>query len=157
MWKMQSVAVHPLATIIHISQAYKPLPLPPQTTKSNPLQNQLKVHENHLNQAHEAPQLRFFNCSFLNTLYFQLGRHQKSYQASVDYQSSAFPANVSGSKSGTGMEQTFYNSHSKREKAGGTQWSVVTQFSSVQFNSVAQSCPTLCNPMNCSTQSLVNQ
>ena len=23
-----------------------------------------------------------------------------------------------------------------------------TQFSSVQFNSVAQSCPTLCNPMN---------
>ena len=25
---------------------------------------------------------------------------------------------------------------------------------SVQFNSVAQSCPTLCNPMNCSTQGL---
>ena len=27
-------------------------------------------------------------------------------------------------------------------------------FSSVQFNSVAQSCPTLCNPMNCSTPGL---
>ena len=26
------------------------------------------------------------------------------------------------------------------------------QFSSVQFSSVAQSCPTLCDPMNCSTQ-----
>ena len=25
-------------------------------------------------------------------------------------------------------------------------------FSSVQFNSVAQLCPTLCNPMECSTQ-----
>ena len=28
------------------------------------------------------------------------------------------------------------------------------QFSSVQFNSVAQSCPTLCNPKNCSTPGL---
>ena len=28
------------------------------------------------------------------------------------------------------------------------------QFSSVQFSSVAQSCPTLCNPMNCSTPGL---
>ena len=27
----------------------------------------------------------------------------------------------------------------------------LTQFSSVQFSSVAQSCPTLCEPMNCST------
>ena len=26
---------------------------------------------------------------------------------------------------------------------------------SVQFSSVAQSCPTLCNPMNCSTPSLL--
>ena len=29
-----------------------------------------------------------------------------------------------------------------------------TVFSSVQFSSVAQSCPTLCNPMNCSTPGL---
>ena len=29
-----------------------------------------------------------------------------------------------------------------------------TSFSSVQFSSVAQSCPTLCNPMNCSTPGL---
>ena len=29
-----------------------------------------------------------------------------------------------------------------------------TQFSSVQFSSVAQLCPTLCNPMNCSTSGL---
>ena len=28
------------------------------------------------------------------------------------------------------------------------------QFSSVQFSSVAQSCPTLCDPMNCSTPGL---
>ena len=28
------------------------------------------------------------------------------------------------------------------------------EFSSVQFNSVAQSCPTLCNPMNCSMPGL---
>ena len=28
------------------------------------------------------------------------------------------------------------------------------RFSSVQFNSVAQSCPTLCDPMNCSTPGL---
>ena len=28
------------------------------------------------------------------------------------------------------------------------------QFGSVQFSSVAQSCPTLCNPMNCSTPGL---
>ena len=28
------------------------------------------------------------------------------------------------------------------------------EFSSVQFSSVAQSCPTLCNPMNCSTPGL---
>ena len=28
------------------------------------------------------------------------------------------------------------------------------QFSSVQFSSVTQSCPTLCNPMNCSTPRL---
>ena len=27
-------------------------------------------------------------------------------------------------------------------------------FSSVQFSSVTQSCPTLCNPMNCSTPGL---
>ena len=31
---------------------------------------------------------------------------------------------------------------------------LVIQFSSVQFNSVAQSCPTLCDPMNCSTPGL---
>ena len=30
----------------------------------------------------------------------------------------------------------------------------VSQFSSVQFTSVAQSCPTLCDPMNCSTPGL---
>ena len=30
----------------------------------------------------------------------------------------------------------------------------VIQFSSVQFSSVAQSCPTLCDPMNCSTPGL---
>ena len=30
----------------------------------------------------------------------------------------------------------------------------VLLFSSVQFNSVTQSCPTLCNPMNCSTPGL---
>ena len=30
----------------------------------------------------------------------------------------------------------------------------VNTFSSVQFSSVAQSCPTLCNPMNCSTPGL---
>ena len=29
-----------------------------------------------------------------------------------------------------------------------------SQFSSVQFSSVAQSCPTLCDPMNCSTPDL---
>ena len=31
---------------------------------------------------------------------------------------------------------------------------LLTAFSSVQFNSVAQSCPTPCNPMNCSTPGL---
>ena len=31
---------------------------------------------------------------------------------------------------------------------------VPSSFSSVQFSSVAQSCPTLCNPMNCSTPGL---
>ena len=31
---------------------------------------------------------------------------------------------------------------------------MVTQFSSVQFSSVIQSCPTLCNPMDCSTPGL---
>ena len=30
----------------------------------------------------------------------------------------------------------------------------IKKFSSVQFSSVAQSCPTLCNPMNCSTPGL---
>ena len=35
------------------------------------------------------------------------------------------------------------------QKPGG-----IFQFSSVQFSSVAQSCPTLCNPMNCSTPGL---
>ena len=30
----------------------------------------------------------------------------------------------------------------------------ILQFSSVQFSSVAQLCPTLCNPMNCSTPGL---
>ena len=30
----------------------------------------------------------------------------------------------------------------------------ISSFSSVQFSSVAQSCPTLCNPMNCSTPGL---
>ena len=34
-----------------------------------------------------------------------------------------------------------------------TYWSYNTQ-ASVQFSSVAQSCPTLCNPMNCSTPGL---
>ena len=36
------------------------------------------------------------------------------------------------------------------EKAGRPQ----SQFSSIQFSSVAQSCPTLCNPMDCSQASL---
>ena len=31
---------------------------------------------------------------------------------------------------------------------------VICSFSSVQFSSVAQSCPTLCDPMNCSTPGL---
>ena len=31
---------------------------------------------------------------------------------------------------------------------------VLVSFSSVQFSSVAQSCPTLCDPMNCSTPGL---
>ena len=31
---------------------------------------------------------------------------------------------------------------------------ISVQFSSVQFSSVAQSCPTLCDPMNCSTPGL---
>ena len=30
----------------------------------------------------------------------------------------------------------------------------ITQFSSTQFSSVAQSCPTFCDPMNCSTSGL---
>ena len=30
-------------------------------------------------------------------------------------------------------------------------WRAAYMFSSVHFSSVAQSCPTLCNPMNCST------
>jgi len=34
------------------------------------------------------------------------------------------------------------------------QGSPYAQVASVQFNSVAQSCPTLCNPMNCSTPGL---
>ena len=33
-------------------------------------------------------------------------------------------------------------------------WALTTQFSSVQFSSVAQLCPTLCNPMNRSTPGL---
>ena len=33
------------------------------------------------------------------------------------------------------------------------QW-LIFQFSSVQFSSVAQSCPTFCDPMNCSTPGL---
>ena len=33
-------------------------------------------------------------------------------------------------------------------------YSKVTQFSSVQFSSVAQSCPALCDPMDCSTPGL---
>ena len=33
-------------------------------------------------------------------------------------------------------------------------WLPILCFSSVQFSSVAQSCPTLCNPMNCSTPGL---
>ena len=32
--------------------------------------------------------------------------------------------------------------------------SLIIQFSSVQFISVAQSCPTLCDPVNCSTPGL---
>ena len=34
------------------------------------------------------------------------------------------------------------------------QWFSSVQFSSVQFSSVAQSCPTLCDPVNCSTPGL---
>ena len=33
-------------------------------------------------------------------------------------------------------------------------WYIYTMEYSVQFSSVAQSCPTLCNPMNCSTPGL---
>ena len=33
-------------------------------------------------------------------------------------------------------------------------WSIFFQFSSVQFSSVTQSCPTLCDPMNCSAPGL---
>ena len=33
-------------------------------------------------------------------------------------------------------------------------WLHIRRTSSVQFSSVAQSCPTLCNPMNCSTPGL---
>ena len=38
----------------------------------------------------------------------------------------------------------------------GTFWvqKVVYEFTSVQFSSLAQSCPTLCDPMNCSTPGL---
>ena len=35
-----------------------------------------------------------------------------------------------------------------------TRLHILVQFSSVQFSSVTQSCPTLCNPMNCSTPGL---
>ena len=34
------------------------------------------------------------------------------------------------------------------------QQELISGFASVQFSSVAQSCPTLCNPMNCSTPGL---
>ena len=37
---------------------------------------------------------------------------------------------------------------------GWTRWLLRCQFSKVQFNSVTQSCPTLCNPMNCSMPGL---
>ena len=44
------------------------------------------------------------------------------------------------------------------EEPGGLQtigsWRVKHNFSSVQFSSVPQSCPTLCDPMNCSTPGL---
>ena len=36
---------------------------------------------------------------------------------------------------------------------GSWYWHII-RFSSVQFSSVAQSCPTLCDPMNCSTPGL---
>ena len=35
-----------------------------------------------------------------------------------------------------------------------SQWCLESWISSVQFSSVAQSCPTLCDPMNCSTPGL---
>ena len=38
---------------------------------------------------------------------------------------------------------------------GGKRWIAVTQeIQHIQFSSVAQSCPTLCNPMDCSTLGL---
>ena len=40
------------------------------------------------------------------------------------------------------------------ETSGGKQSLPTLIFSSVQFSSVAQSCPTLCSPMNCSTPGL---
>ena len=42
----------------------------------------------------------------------------------------------------------------KRFKRGSVKGSLLSYLSSVQFSSVAQSCPTLCNPMNCSTPGL---
>ena len=45
---------------------------------------------------------------------------------------------------------TVYNSFAFSKRSNS--WNhIVCQFSSVQFISVAQSCPTLCDPMNCST------
>ena len=49
----------------------------------------------------------------------------------------------------TSYESTNYNS--TRPHCRGFKWS---WFSSVQFSSVAQSCLTLCDPMNCSTPGL---
>ena len=49
------------------------------------------------------------------------------------------------------MKNLFGHSNSPLRKKN---YSLLKNFSSVQFSSVTQSCPTLCNPMNCTTPGL---
>ena len=56
------------------------------------------------------------------------------------------------SSSGVRMEKNWQNSSHYRPVPTDKEKTVST--SSVQFSSVAQSCPTLCDPMNCSTPGL---
>ena len=46
------------------------------------------------------------------------------------------------------------NSNNENSPHAWLQFSPISPFSSVQSSSVAQSCPTLCDPMNCSTPDL---